>query len=73
MATAAVGLGTQRASAEFRLYPNQGAGASAGPGAGVGASKLRSYPDEGADAGAGTEILSMLNLALSAWESPFHI
>ena len=72
MATAAVGLGTLRASAEFRLYPNQGAGAGAGAGAGVGA-KVRSYPDEGADAGAGAEVLSMLNLAFSAWESPFHI
>ena len=68
MATAAVGLGTLRASAEFQLYPNQGAGAGAAVGA-----KVRSYLDEGADAGAGAEVLSMLNLALSAWESPSSI
>ena len=72
MATAAVSVGTLRASAEFRLYPNQGAGAGAAVGA-----KVRSYLDEGADAGvgagAGAGVLPMLNLAFSAWESPFHI
>ena len=72
MATAAVSVGTLRANAKFRLYPNQGAGAGAAVGA-----KVRSYLDEGADAGvgagAGAGVLPMLNLAFSAWESPFHI